>query len=229
MISLDPRLSLAVQMYNSSNIAADIGTDHAHLPAALLLSGRCKYMIITDRSPSALARARSTIAAYELDNRVSIRLGDGLEPLLERCAMISIMGMGGRNISSIIQRGSSHLCGATLLLSCHSDLPEMRRGIMNAGYHITAEEPCFSCGRYYLLIKAEEGRQMLTDQQIRTGVLLLSSNSPELRGYLTRQRDIICCALADAVNASLPNNNKITEMESDLGYYSSSLSNLSQM
>ena len=37
--ALDPRLSLAFDLYDSCRLAADIGTDHAHLPAALLQRG----------------------------------------------------------------------------------------------------------------------------------------------------------------------------------------------
>ena len=33
--TLDPRLSLAFDLYDPCDLAADIGTDHAHLPAAL--------------------------------------------------------------------------------------------------------------------------------------------------------------------------------------------------
>lgn len=224
MMLLDPRLSLALKLYRHCRLAADIGTDHAYLPAALLLSGRCEHMIITDRSASALLRAKATISAFELEDRVSIRRGNGLDTISEHCSMISIMGMGGKNIADIIRHGISQLKGAELLLSCHSDLTEMRRGIMEVGYHITVEEPCRSNGRYYLLIKAEEGRQPLTEQQMRTGVLLLSSSSPELKGYLIRQRNILSDALAGAVNASVISDSKILNMENDLVYYNKILS-----
>ena len=55
---LDPRLSLAFDLYDPCDLAADIGTDHAHLPAALLQRGRCRHMILTDISKSALENAR---------------------------------------------------------------------------------------------------------------------------------------------------------------------------
>ena len=40
--TLDPRLSLAYDLYDSCELAADIGTDHAHLPAALLQRAVCR-------------------------------------------------------------------------------------------------------------------------------------------------------------------------------------------
>ena len=62
MIQLDARLSLAYDLYDPCDLAADIGTDHAHLPAALLQRGRCQHMILTDLSESALNNARGEIA-----------------------------------------------------------------------------------------------------------------------------------------------------------------------
>ena len=72
MIHLDARLSLACNLYDPCDLAADIGTDHAHLPAALLQRGRCQHMILTDLSESALNNARSEIIRLRLADRVSL-------------------------------------------------------------------------------------------------------------------------------------------------------------
>ena len=103
--NLDPRLSLAFDLYDLCELAADIGTDHAHLPAALLQRGRCQHMILTDISESALENARTEMARLRLSDRVSLRLGDGLSPVTEKCGVISVMGMGGRTISDILYVG----------------------------------------------------------------------------------------------------------------------------
>lgn len=50
-VMLDERLSLACDLYPVCRLAADIGTDHARLPAALLQRGRCQHMVLTDISP----------------------------------------------------------------------------------------------------------------------------------------------------------------------------------
>ena len=70
---LDPRLSLAYDLYDSCELAADIGTDHAHLPAALLQRGRCQRMILSDISKSALDNAQLEIIRLRLTDRVSLR------------------------------------------------------------------------------------------------------------------------------------------------------------
>ena len=83
-VSLDARLSLVYDLYDPCDLAADIGTDHARLPAALLQRGRCCRMILTDISPDALENARREIIRCGLSGKADLRLGDGLSPLPNR-------------------------------------------------------------------------------------------------------------------------------------------------
>ena len=46
---LDERLSLACSLFQPCGLAADIGTDHARLPVALLHSGRCRRIFIASQ------------------------------------------------------------------------------------------------------------------------------------------------------------------------------------
>ena len=152
--ALDARLSLIYDLYDPCDLAADIGTDHAYLPAALLQRGRCQKMILTDVSASALANARNEMVRSRLLSRCDLRLGNGLSPLREACGMISVTGMGGRTIRQILLDGQDHLLGASLLLSAHTDWPLIRQTLMDIGYHADREEPCLSGGRFYLVVRA---------------------------------------------------------------------------
>ena len=83
--------------------------------------------------------------------------GDGLMPLNESCGMISVMGMGGRTIRDILLAGRDKLRGASLLLSAHTDWHLIRNAVQEIGYHLDREDPCFSSGRYYLVLRARPG------------------------------------------------------------------------
>ena len=178
--NLNPRLSLAFDLYDLCELAADIGTDHAHLPAALLQRGRCQHMILTDISESALENARTEMARLRLSDRVSLRLGDGLSPVTEKCGVISVMGMGGRTISDILLSGAARLQGATLLLSAHTDWHLIRAAVRDIGYHLDREEPCLAAGRFYLFLRARPGSVPMTEREIRLGGPLFRSESPAL-------------------------------------------------
>ncbi len=221
LIQLDSRLSLAADLYDSCRLAADIGTDHAHLPAALLQRGRCQHMILTDISESALQNARNEIIRFRLLDRVSLRLGEGLAPLSEACGMISITGMGGRTIRDILLQGRDRLQGASLLLSAHTDLPLIRETVCGIGYHLDREEPCFCAGRYYLVMRARPGACPLSSREIRLGGPLFSSASGQLVPYLVRRRDVLLAQLRGLVSAETPDRNLISQVQDDISFYDS--------
>ncbi len=212
------RLELACALYEDCDLAADIGTDHAHLPIALLRSGRCRRMILTDISPDALENARENIARARLTDRVEFRLGDGLRTLGEECGMISILGMGGRTIQQILTEGKEHIRGAGLLLSAHTDLPLVRQAVMDVGYRILSETPCFDAGRFYLMVRAIPGKETMSPRELRLGKKLFESDSPDLRNYLIRRKEILETRLAGLRKAGEPNHENISELEEDLRF-----------
>ena len=216
---LDPRLSLAFDLYDPCELAADIGTDHAHLPAALLQRGRCQHMILTDISESALENARMEMIRLRLTDRVSLRLGDGLMPVTEKCGVISVMGMGGRTIRDILLSGSSRLQGAALLLSAHTDWHLIRAAVRDIGYHLDREEPCYAAGRYYLVLCARPGSFPMTEQEIRLGGPLFRSESPVLVPFLRRRREVLQEHLRGILSAAVPDESEIRILRQDIDFF----------
>lgn len=217
------RLALACAMYDRCTLAADIGTDHAHLPIALLRARRCDRMILTDVSPDALWNARENIAQAGLSSLVDFRLGDGLAPLEEACGMISILGMGGRTIRQILAGGQAQLRSAGLLLSAHTDVPLVRMTVQEIGYHLTAEEPCFEAGRFYLILRAAPGPETLSPREVRFGKKLFDSTSPFLRPYLARQTRLLEKRLAGLKKASVPDTARQEELTEEIRWLRSFL------
>ncbi len=216
---LTPRLQLAFDLYKACGLAADVGTDHARLPAALLKSGRCARMILTDISASALSSARRTVDSAGLQDRAELRLGDGLGVLREDCGMISVLGMGGRTIYDILTLGKARLRGAELLLSAHSNLPHVRRALSEIGYHIQSETPCLDDGRFYLMIHALPGEEKLSAQEIRLGTKLFESSSPLLLPYLRHMREIQDFLLEGLIRSTHADPEAIRAVREDIAYY----------
>jgi len=219
MIQLDARLSLAYDLYDPCDLAADIGTDHAHLPAALLQRGRCQHMILTDLSESALKNARETVIRCRLSDRTDLRAGNGLQPLEEACGMISVTGMGGRTVHDILLEGMEKLKGASLVLSAHTDLPLIREAVCRIGYHLDREEPCFCAGRYYLVLRARPGACSLSPRELRLGGPLFESASPQLIPYMTRRREVLQDKLRGLVSADKPEDALIAQVREDIAFY----------
>ena len=216
---LDARLSLAFDLYDPCELAADIGTDHARLPAALLQRGRCRHMILTDLSESALRNARNEMIRLRLTDRVTLRAGDGLSPLTEKCGMISVTGMGGRTVRNILLSGKDRLRGASLILSAHTDLPLIRDAVRLIGYHTEREEPCFCAGRYYLVLRARPGAKPVTSRELRLGGPLFDSGSDQLIPYLKRRREVLESSLKGLLSAREPDRALIGQVQEDIRAY----------
>ena len=65
-IELTPRLRMVANMIPDGAKLADVGTDHAYLPAALMLEGKLASAIAADLRQGPLSRARETVREYGL-------------------------------------------------------------------------------------------------------------------------------------------------------------------
>lgn len=101
---LTGRLKLIYDMTPKCDILSDIGTDHAFIPAYALLNNRCNKALACDLRPGPLERADRTRNKYKLEDKMELRLGSGLEPIMEHEADVIIMaGMGSYLITELME------------------------------------------------------------------------------------------------------------------------------
>lgn len=138
---LTPRLSVVASLVKPCNCFADIGTDHAYLPAFLCMKGVCNTAIASDIEKGPLARAEKTLNQYGLADKIELRLGAGLDTLNPAEAdTIAISGMGGIVISNILQSGRDKLTESTrLILQPMTSIPELREFLWENGWGICLE------------------------------------------------------------------------------------------
>lgn len=99
-IHLTPRLSAAASLVRGGGIIADIGTDHGYLPIYLLQTGKVTGAIAADIGKMPLKNAEKSIKYYGLNDKISLRLSDGLCEFKENDAQEYIFaGMGGTLIA----------------------------------------------------------------------------------------------------------------------------------
>ena len=131
-LELTPRLRLLADWVPPGARLADVGTDHAYLPVWLVQNGVCPAAIAADLRPGPLEAARRHVAAAGLEDRISLRLGDGLAPVFPGEADdIVIAGMGGETIAAILS-AADWLADARLrlVLQPMSRAEETRRGLL---------------------------------------------------------------------------------------------------
>ena len=140
-LELTPRLRMVAELIPQGLRLTDVGTDHAYLPAALLMEGGIPSAIAADLREGPLSRARLTAREYGLEGKLSFCLCNGLAGISqEDTDAVAIAGMGGETIREILKAAPwTRERNIPLILQPMSTMAELRRWLMENGYAIRAE------------------------------------------------------------------------------------------
>ena len=147
-MQLSKRLRAVADLVPGGTVPADVGTDHAYIPIALVEEGKIPRALAMDINQGPLTRAEENIKAHGLEEKIETRLSDGLEKMKKGEAdTVLIAGMGGLLTVRILSSKREVLGGATLVLQPQSDLPSVRGWLTEEGYAITAEDLVLEDGK----------------------------------------------------------------------------------
>ena len=79
MITLDERLKACAKYVSGKGTVCDVGTDHAYLPAYLILSEKCRNAVAGDINDGPLEFAEQTLNKYKLSDKIKLVKSDGLK------------------------------------------------------------------------------------------------------------------------------------------------------
>lgn len=205
-------------------MGADIGSDHGRLPLYLLAEGRCARMVVSDVSGPALLKARALLSLHGFSDRAVFREADGLNALeAEAVQAVSLTGMGGDTMSMILAAAPQRLCGASLVLSPHTELPRVRKTLPGIGYRIEKEAIARAGGRFYVVLRAVPGAAAYTEKELHLGPCLLAGRPPLYQDYLRWRLKVTNKALG-ALRSARGDEARIEEMSRLAGYIQEELS-----
>ncbi|MDO7905442.1 tRNA (adenine(22)-N(1))-methyltransferase TrmK [Paenibacillus sp. JX-17] len=116
-MKLSQRLQRIMEQIPAGSKLADIGSDHALLPVAAIQSGTVVRAVAGEVNTGPYEAALKQVAAAGLQNSIQVRKGDGLEVVQPgEVDVITIAGMGGALIASILDRGLDKLEGVQQLV-----------------------------------------------------------------------------------------------------------------
>lgn len=163
---ITPRLRCILN-YAQGKTIADIGTDHAYIPIALINEKRAAKVIASDINCGPLEAAKHNIDEHRLSSKIETRLGPGLSILNPGEAdQIIIAGMGGSLIEEIIKNSINTARAAELLLQPMNAQYELRKYLIENGFSIIAEDIAVEGFKVYNFIKAVSGRQQAFEKDI---------------------------------------------------------------
>ena len=161
---------------------ADIGSDHAYLPVALLRRGVIATAVAGEVATTPLRAAERTVVENGLEQRISVRLANGLAAIEpeDGITAISLCGMGGETIRDILDSGKARLSGRErLILQPNGGEQPLRQWLMENGYRILCEELLRENRFYYEIIVSERaGPVAYTAEELYFGPLQLQTRTP---------------------------------------------------
>ncbi len=180
---------VAAHVPNGARLA-DIGSDHAYLPVALVRRGVIDAALAGEVATTPFQAAERTVRDNGLEQQITVRLADGLAAIEARDGItaISLCGMGGETIRDILEAGKAHLSGAErLILQPNGGEQPLRLWLMRNGYRIVSEELLHENRFYYEIIVAERADPVVyTAEQLFFGPLLMQARSPVFLGKWQR-------------------------------------------
>jgi hypothetical protein len=178
---ISKRLSIVASFVPQGAILLDVGSDHAYLPIELVESGKIERAIAGEVVVGPYQSAVKNVETHGLVDKIQVRLANGLAAFEEtdQVSTITIAGMGGRLIATILEEGLDKLSSVNrLILQPNNREDELRVWLQAHGLQIVAESILEEAGKYYEIIVVEAGTMNLSASEVRFGPFLSQEASP---------------------------------------------------
>jgi tRNA (adenine22-N1)-methyltransferase len=175
-VKLSKRLETVANSIPIGAKIVDIGSDHAYLPIYCYLNGIVSFAVAGEVVEGPFQTARNQVKRLGLDKTIDVRKGDGLEVVSSgEVDVVTICGMGGALITSILDSGKEKLIGVKrLILQPNISAISIRKWLILNGWTLTEEFIIEEDNKIYEVLVAEEGNplQPYTETDLEKQLLL---------------------------------------------------------
>ncbi|MFK5676335.1 tRNA (adenine(22)-N(1))-methyltransferase [Ligilactobacillus sp. LYQ60] len=218
---LSRRLATAAEFVPAGARLADIGSDHAYLPAFLALQGQIKYAVAGEVVRGPYQNACREIKRENLQEIIVPRLADGLAAINadDRIDTVTICGMGGPLIRDILDAGVCQLLQhPRLILQPNVGERNVRRWCIHHGYGIVAERIIREDHHTYEIIVADYGQgiRQLSPEEELFGPFLMREHAKAFMDKWVRERTKRERILYQVQQAQAPAEARITQLRSEI-------------
>ncbi|MBO2534955.1 tRNA (adenine(22)-N(1))-methyltransferase [Rummeliibacillus suwonensis] len=177
---LSKRLEKVASFVPENTIVADIGSDHAYLPCYLVLNHIATKVIAGEVVKGPYESACHEVKQEGLQNQITVRLADGLQAIEQEdhITVITIAGMGGPLIASILEKDVKRLTGVKrLILQPNIHAIAIREWAVQRNWKIIDESILKEDGKIYEILVLEPGGQLLSAEALLLGPVLMQQQN----------------------------------------------------
>ena len=178
---ISKRLEMVASFVPQGAVILDVGSDHAYLPIELVERSQIETAIAGEVVEGPYQSAVKNVEAHGLKEKIQVRLANGLAAFEEedQVSVITIAGMGGRLIATILEEGLEKLSNIQrLILQPNNREDDLRIWLQDHGFRIVAESILEEAGKFYEILVVEAGKMELSASDVRFGPFLSKEVSP---------------------------------------------------
>lgn len=168
------RLEIIYSLMEKDNDSVDVGCDHGYLSIKYALNNKNSICYGLDNKIGPLSVASENIKKYKVNNLFVI-LSDGLDNFDKPFSQLTISGMGGNNIVSILNKAylehKLENC-ENIILQANNNIDNVREYLNRINYKIVEEKIFEESDYIYEVIKFKKGNQNLDYLDIKFGPIL---------------------------------------------------------
>lgn len=187
-MNLSDRLKTVAGMIDDTNTIIDVGTDHAYIPIYLIKNNIIKRAVASDINIGPVEKAEKNVSDYNLQDKISCRLGGGLTTVLPNEVEAAIIaGMGGNLIRDIIEESKEVFKSLHYAILQPVQNPEvLREYIYKSGYKIIDEELVREDDKFYEIFKVKYDNNIREVLPINYEIseILVKKKHPVMKEYL---------------------------------------------
>lgn len=187
-MKINDRLKKIGDLMEANSFCLDVGCDHALLDIYLVKKDKTIKAIASDVAEGPVEAAKQNIKRERLENKIEVRLGDGLDTYSDEINTIIISGMGGRNMIGIFKRHLEVLKKVdTIILSPNNYQIDVKKFLVNNGFYIDNEEFVKDKKFIYQIIVFKKGKKHYTKKEYFFGPIYLEKKGKLFEEYYKRE------------------------------------------
>ena len=187
-MKINDRLKTIGDLADANSFCLDVGCDHAFLDIYLVKRGDNINAIASDIAEGPLEQAKKNIKAEKLDNKIEVRLGNGLDTYSDEVDTVIISGMGGRSMIDIFKNNLDVLKKIkTIIVSPNNYQEDVKRFLVKNGFYIEEEVMVKEKKFIYQIIKFYRGKKKYTRREYFFGPIFLKKKDKLFKEYYERE------------------------------------------